>query len=52
MWTGVPGVLHGLPMDTAFFTGNYANRFSLQAANLTPEVKFLACANAKLKGNE
>lgn len=52
MLTGVPGVLHGLTADTAFFTGNYAPRFSLQAANLTPEVKFLAYANAKFKGNE
>lgn len=34
---GVPGVLHGLIVDTAFFTGNYAPRFSLQAANLTPQ---------------
>jgi allantoicase len=40
MPTGVPGVLHGLTVDTAFFTGNYAPRFTLQAANLTPEVKF------------
>jgi len=33
-------VLHGLTLDTAFFTGNYAPRFSLQAAHLTPEGKF------------
>ncbi|XP_069697543.1 allantoicase-like isoform X1 [Periplaneta americana] len=34
---GVPGVLYGILLDTAFFTGNYAPRFSLQAAHLSPE---------------
>ncbi|KAK5644588.1 hypothetical protein RI129_005888 [Pyrocoelia pectoralis] len=34
---GLPGVIHGLHVDTAFFTGNYVPRFSLQAANLQKE---------------
>ncbi|KAF2901964.1 hypothetical protein ILUMI_04224 [Ignelater luminosus] len=34
---GIPGVIHGIDLDTAFFTGNYAPRFSLQAANLNDE---------------
>ncbi|KAJ9590925.1 hypothetical protein L9F63_016023 [Diploptera punctata] len=34
---GVPGILQGVTVNTAFFTGNYAPRFSLQAAYLTPE---------------
>ncbi|XP_044742781.1 allantoicase-like [Chrysoperla carnea] len=29
---GVPGVIHGFDIDTCFFTGNYAPRFSIQAA--------------------
>ncbi|XP_049808414.1 allantoicase-like [Schistocerca nitens] len=32
---GVPGVLRGVTVDTAYFTGNFAPRFSLQAANLS-----------------
>ncbi|KAF5274029.1 hypothetical protein FQA39_LY01144 [Lamprigera yunnana] len=31
---GVPGVIHGIEIDTAFFTGNYAPKFSLQGENL------------------
>ncbi|XP_068084773.1 allantoicase-like [Anabrus simplex] len=34
---GVPGVVRGIVIDTAFFTGNYAPRFSLQAACLSVE---------------
>ncbi|KAJ0178659.1 hypothetical protein K1T71_005434 [Dendrolimus kikuchii] len=30
-------VIRGLLLDTAFFTGNYAPKFSIQAAILTPE---------------
>lgn len=32
---GIPGVIHGIEIDTAFFTGNHAPRFSLQATTLT-----------------
>ncbi|CAH2246258.1 probable allantoicase [Pelobates cultripes] len=34
---GVAGVIHGLDVDTRFFTGNYAPRISVQAACLKPE---------------
>ncbi|XP_021913247.1 allantoicase-like [Zootermopsis nevadensis] len=34
----LPGVLQGLAVDTEFFTGNYAPRFSLQAAHLTSQL--------------
>lgn len=34
---GLSGVIRGICVDTAFFTGNYAPRFSLQAANLQNE---------------
>lgn len=34
---GIPGVIHGIDIDTAFFTGNYAPRFSVQGAILTEE---------------
>uniref|UniRef100_A0A8C5MHZ8 Allantoicase n=1 Tax=Leptobrachium leishanense TaxID=445787 RepID=A0A8C5MHZ8_9ANUR len=34
---GVAGVIHGLEVDTRFFTGNYAPRISVQAACLKPE---------------
>ncbi|XP_022916131.2 allantoicase-like [Onthophagus taurus] len=34
---GLPGVIRGVEVDTAFFTGNYAPQFSVQAANLTLE---------------
>lgn len=34
---GIPGVIHGVDLDTAFFTGNYTPRVSIQAARLTPE---------------
>lgn len=36
---GIPGVIHGIDLDTAFFTGNYAPRFSLQGAYLNEEGK-------------
>ncbi|XP_045188787.2 allantoicase-like [Mercenaria mercenaria] len=32
---GVPGVISGIDVDTSYFTGNYAPRSSVQAANLT-----------------
>ncbi|XP_017311697.1 allantoicase [Ictalurus punctatus] len=31
---GVPGVIHGIDVDTSFFTGNYAPSVSIQAACL------------------
>ncbi|XP_032877547.1 probable allantoicase [Amblyraja radiata] len=31
---GVPGVIHGIDVDTSYFTGNYAPRMSIQAACL------------------
>ena len=34
MFAGVPGVIHGVDVDTSFFTGNYAPRCSIQAACL------------------
>jgi len=34
---GIPGVIHGIDIDTAFFTGNYAPRFSVQGAKLHEE---------------
>ncbi|XP_053315850.1 probable inactive allantoicase [Spea bombifrons] len=34
---GIPGVIHGLGVDTLFFTGNHAPRISVQAACLKPE---------------
>ncbi|KAF5307651.1 hypothetical protein FQR65_LT06706 [Abscondita terminalis] len=35
---GTPGIIHGIEVDTAFFTGNYAPRFSIQAAHIKGEV--------------
>lgn len=32
---GVAGVVQGIEVDTSFFTGNFAPRFSVQAANLS-----------------
>nr|XP_014350414.1 PREDICTED: probable allantoicase isoform X3 [Latimeria chalumnae] len=34
---GVPGVIHGFDVDTAFFTGNYVPHISIQAACLEQE---------------
>ena len=34
---GLPGVIKGIEVDTAFFTGNNAPRFSIQAACFDPE---------------
>lgn len=34
-------VIRGLLVDTAFFTGNYAPKYSIQAARLTPEEEAL-----------
>lgn len=31
---GLPGIIHGIVVDTSFFTGNYPERFSLEACNL------------------
>ena len=30
--SGVPGIIHGIDVDTSYFTGNYAPRCSIQAA--------------------
>ncbi|CAM9919538.1 unnamed protein product, partial [Phaeothamnion confervicola] len=35
---GLPGRVRGIEVDTAFFTGNHAPRFSLQAASLDPSL--------------
>lgn len=35
---GTPGVVRGVDLDTAFFTGNFAPRVSIQAACLEEEV--------------
>lgn len=40
---GVPGVIRGIDVDTSFFTGNYAPRYSIQAAYLSKEGKFSFC---------
>lgn len=32
---GVAGIVHGIEVDTSFFTGNFAPRFSVQATNLS-----------------
>ncbi|KAK7792209.1 hypothetical protein R5R35_000491 [Gryllus longicercus] len=34
---GVPGIIKGVLIDTAYFTGNYAPKVSLQAAYLQPK---------------
>ncbi|HKM68074.1 MAG TPA: allantoicase [Candidatus Acidoferrum sp.] len=31
---GLPGVIHGIAVDTSFFTGNYPERFSLEGCDL------------------
>jgi len=31
---GLPGRIHGIAVDTSFFTGNYPERFSLEGCNL------------------
>jgi allantoicase len=31
---GLPGVVHGIVVDTSFFTGNYPERFSLEGCDL------------------
>lgn len=31
---GIPGVIHGLDIDTSYFTGNYPPKASIQAACL------------------
>ena len=31
---GIPGLIHGVDVDTSFFTGNYAPKMSIQAACL------------------
>ena len=44
---GLPGSIRGLCVDTSFFTGNYPESFSLQAATLagTPSADILARAS-------
>ena len=32
IYSGVPGIIHGIDVDTSYFTGNYAPRCSMQAA--------------------
>ncbi|XP_020372409.1 allantoicase [Rhincodon typus] len=34
---GVPGIIHGFDVDTSYFTGNYAPRISIAAANLNAD---------------
>ena len=40
--SGVPGIIHGVDVDTSYFTGNFAPRFSMQAACLD------SCCKSKL----
>src|SRR5262245_37349368 len=44
---GVPGVVHGLVVDTAYFTGNYPPRVSVEAVELPgyPSVEELLAAD-------
>lgn len=48
---GVPGVLRGVTVDTAFFTGNFAPRFSLQAATLSEKEENLIPYRESHMGN-
>ena len=34
IFPGVPGVIHGIDVDTSYFTGNHAPRCSIQAVCL------------------
>ncbi|GCC30625.1 allantoicase [Chiloscyllium punctatum] len=34
---GMPGIIHGFDVDTSYFTGNYAPRISIAAANLNAD---------------
>lgn len=34
-YTGVPGVISGIDVDTSYFTGNYSPQVSIQAAVLS-----------------
>jgi len=34
---GIPGVIHGIVVDTRFFTGNYPEQMSLEACTASPE---------------
>lgn len=43
---GTDAVIHGIDVNTAFFTGNYAPKFSLQAACLSEEGKTHNSSNA------
>ena len=34
---GIPGVIHGVVVDTRFFTGNYPEQMSLEACTVSPD---------------
>lgn len=34
-YTGVPGIISGIDVDTSYFTGNYSPQVSIQAAVLS-----------------
>lgn len=34
---GYPGIIHGIEIDTTYFTGNYPIKAQVQVAKLTPE---------------
>lgn len=34
---GIPGIIKGVDLDTAFFTGNFTPRVSIQAARLSAD---------------
>ncbi|CAN0516491.1 unnamed protein product, partial [Ectocarpus sp. 12 AP-2014] len=46
---GLPGRIRGIKVDTAFFTGNQAPRFSLQGAWLPQEPVSVSIAKAALQ---
>jgi len=39
---GLPGVIHGIVVDTSFFTGNYPEQFSLEGCDLGERHSFTA----------
>ena len=44
---GLPGKVHGVEIDTSFFTGNFAPRASVQAARLQSDLKTLPRTRAR-----
>ncbi|XP_014671938.1 PREDICTED: allantoicase-like [Priapulus caudatus] len=48
----MPGVIHGVEVDTSFFTGNHAPRVSLQAARLTSQDEAIIPRRVSKMGSE